>query len=356
MKKFLYGAIYFFVLAMIFKGFLTEAAESMGFNLPTTKTILISNNGGNDWQKPEVKGKDINGGNFFFNTENPSEIFLASNSEIFRIKDKEEVNAFSTKKNIGSGYVSEFIQDPENPNILYLVSNEIGKSTLLVSRDYGENFASIFGAEKNDKISVFKINPVDGNYLYIGTQKGLFLTSDNGGLSWKKKKSFSPSPIKEISVSGASGEIYISLSSKIINLFSSQAVEEVEPATYLSIDGGNSFSSIRKLKGLQVAKITIDDNAGRVYFISGYEIFVYENDKVSSLSLLSSADGSTITAFTISPKNSNILYMAIDNMLYRTIDRGNSWGIINVPTTGRQISDIKINEENPNIILLSINN
>lgn len=357
MKKFLYGAIYFFILAVIFKGFLVKVAESMGIDLPISETVLISNDGGYNWQKPKVPEKTISGENLFFNNQNPSEIFLASNNGIFKIKNEKTTNRNDKiKKTLNSVNISGFIQDPKSPNIFYLVSNGIEKSELFVSYNYGESFRSLFVTKNDNKISVFKINPINSNYLYIGTQGGLFLVSQDKGNSWEKKKSFSPRPIKNIEINQLTGDIYISLSSKIVNLFPPEDVKRLEPTVYLSIDGGNSFSKINKFNGTPINKIEIDNLCGDVYFVSSYNVFFLRKNKISSLNLISQTEKDKITAFTIDPKNPNILYVGVKDILYKTTDKGKSWNTINVPISGKKIKNIKINQENSNVILLSFSN
>lgn len=70
--------------------------------------------------------------------------------------------------------------------------------------------------------------------------------------------------------------------------------------------------------------------------------------------------GSNVTAITVAPSNSNILYAGLQNgRVFRVTFSGGSWSAIDVTTaalTAGQISDIAIHPTNPNIVYVTTSN
>jgi len=69
--------------------------------------------------------------------------------------------------------------------------------------------------------------------------------------------------------------------------------------------------------------------------------------------IVSSSEKNKITAFTVDPKNSNILYVGMGNLIYLSENDGENWQVIEPPTRG-MIEKIKINPADPDTILLSV--
>ncbi|MDD5551707.1 MAG: hypothetical protein PHI88_00900 [Candidatus Pacebacteria bacterium] len=355
MKETISVIIFLLVVFLIFKGFVIDTAEGLGIKIPTSVNVFVSQDNGNSWHKLNTDGAKVSSGNISFNVSDTSFLF-ASNKGIFQ-SEQTKTNLKSKEKAEypKSGHITDFIKDSQNPNIVYLLSRKITGNELFVSYDYGKKFQKIFVLDNKDKISVFKTNPLYGSYLYIGTENGLFLESRDGGRSWEKKKSFFPQPIIELAVNPLRGEIYISLSSKITDIFFSNGAKTYDQKVLVSKNGGNKFIPIKKLNSEVVKIIKVDSLSGKTYFASENKIFVLNGNNLTALGLIIS-EKNKISAFTINPGNSNILYIGVGDVLYITEDGGKSWQTVDSPVKGKRIKSIEVNPENPSNLLLTVEN
>lgn len=357
MKEVLYTIIFLLAVFLIFKGFLVDIAEELGIDLPTSATVFVSENAGSNWEHLDIGKSKVSGENVSFSMQDTLDFSLASSAGVFKIEDSKAVpQNTEIKKDIANGYISDFVQDPLRSNILYLISRNLTGSHLFVSYDYGENFEKIFVVDNEDKITTLEVSPIYPYTLYVGTQKGLFLESNDSGKTWQKKKSFSPQPILDIAINPRNENIYIALSRKVPDLFSIEQTKASNSKVLLSKDRGVSFSQIKKLNDKDILQIEVSSTSSKIYFVSRRKVFVLKGNSLSQLNLIASTKKSKIGAFTISSKNPNILYTGIEDILYRTDNAGKSWRTIESPRKGKKIKNIEISPKNPNIILLSVEN
>jgi len=353
-----YILLCFFIAYLAFEAVLGYLENNFGIRIATGEELFISENKGEDWQALKTPGREvISAKSLVFDPENPQHLYLASAKGIFQSKTQGERFRFQgtvfdteTKPSL----ISECIPDPQRPETIYIVSKEIGGDRVLVSNDGGESFRVIFISEKGDRITAFAIDPFLSRFLYIGTKKGLFLESEDFGRSWRKKIQFSqaitqiaPDPYKE-------GEIYVLLAPIEENPFDYWSYR-IPGRLMIGKNRGEEFKEFEKIKRFgEIKKIVFDPNLrGWVYFVS--DSLLLRSSSTGKIEIVKSLSSSNtkITTFTIDPKNSNILYLGTENVIYRSENKGEDWEIIEPPIKG-EIKEIKINPSDPKVILLSI--
>ena len=355
-----YITLCFLIVFLSLKGILLVLENDYGIEIPTGQKIFISENKGEDWMAVKESHEGIKGvANFAFDFENSSNIYLASAKGILKSTDgggkfKAQDTTFETE--VKPSLISEFVSNPQNSDIIYLISEEMGKNKLLVSNNGGETFKSIYISGTGDEITAFAPDPFFPQYLYIGTEKGLFLKSDDFGNSWDKKQIFSRE-ISQIAVNPHKGfknrEIYVILASFRSNTFSPMS-RSYQPARILvSANWGENFKNFRGDIG-EVNEIVFDPNIkNRIYFISKASVKRLSGSSLEALNLILPSVEDEIHSFTIDPKNSNILYLGAGELLYISENEGENWRVIEPPTKG-EVKEVKINPADSNTLLLSV--
>ena len=376
-KEFGFIFISFFIAYIAFVGILGILREDYGFQIGLGESVFVSSDKGENWLAIEdVENESVGGRNLVFDPRDSDNIYLASVNGIFQSgnsekenKDKkDEKKKFKKEKEIKldkeSSIISEFIYNPENTNVIYIVSEEIGRNKLFISYDKGNSFEPIFVSRGDGKISSFAIDPFLSTKIYIGTKDGIFLESTDNGKSWKERNKFGRM-IEKIKLNPQKqGEIYIILAPVSRSFFDYYNSAEIPRQVFLSKDMGKNFENLSKEvfyndeKGKnktfpEIKNIVFDKNNNQIYFVSDFSILKLRNGKITELKIISASDRSKINAFTISPKNSNILYVGIGEIIYSSFDAGRTWQIIESPKRGN-IKDIKVNPLNVDNLLISI--
>lgn len=82
---------------------------------------------------------------------------------------------------------------------------------------------------------------------------------------------------------------------------------------------------------------------------------VYSREVGSTWDSISQQFDSNIDQFKIAPSNNNIMYLSVDDLLYKTIDGGQTeWMAIQLPENTGNINAITINKDDPNMVALAM--
>ncbi|PIU42898.1 MAG: hypothetical protein COS98_00425 [Parcubacteria group bacterium CG07_land_8_20_14_0_80_35_11] len=356
-KEIGYILISFLIAYLAFEGLLFLLEKDYGIKLPIGEELFLSSNGGENWLAIESPSENvISGKTLSFDPENPQNLYLASPRGILYSTNKGKkfkVNGTKFETETEPVFISEVISPLENPDIIYLISEEIGRNKVLVSYNKGETFRPIFISQKDNKVSAFGADPFFPYTLYLGTQKGNFLKSEDFGSSWEEKKNFSQKIAQIAPNPHQKGEIYVLLSVQERDPFNYWS-QRIPAKIMISYDAANSFREFKtKMNISQAKKIVFDPVINRTYFVSDFSLFKKEGSRIEALKIISSPGQSGIHSFTIDPKNSNILYLGMGELIYKSEDSGKNWGIIETPIRGI-VKEIKINPQDSQTILLSI--
>lgn len=98
-----------------------------------------------------------------------------------------------------------------------------------------------------------------------------------------------------------------------------------------------------------------DPNNSNTLFV-GYQDVWKSTDKGNNWTQLSSWSGSTLRSLAVAPSNSDYIYAATTNTLYKTTDGGTSWSNItgSLPTGSSSISYISVSDSDPNTIWIAM--
>ncbi|HOK35438.1 MAG TPA: hypothetical protein PLL80_02310 [Candidatus Pacearchaeota archaeon] len=356
-----------FIAYLCFLGVFGFLKDNYGIEISLGENLFISEDKGENWVALDTgKQTDVSGVNFAFDSQNPENLYMASAEGIFESSKGKNFSASAItqfKEEEKPALISNFIPDPKEPNTFYLISEEVGQNKLLVSHDKGKTFRLIFIAEGNDRIKTFAVDPFASNKIYLGTEEGGFLRSEDYGNSWKKVIKFSQ-PVGEIVPNPhREGEIYILLSRVAkdpFNFYNNGIPAKVKISndcglTFQAIENKINISKVkRELRNLpEIKDIVIDPSQNRIYFVSDYYLLRSVHDQMELVNLVSFSKENKITTFTVDPKNSNILYLGIGNLMYISENGGENWQIVEPPAKG-EIEEIKINPADPETILISV--
>lgn len=363
----------FSLVFLLSVGLFSMLKANFGIEIPVSSEIFLTEDFGEKWVKiknPVKESLEID--NFVFDPSDPENVYVATVKGVFQTKGgkesyKKEENFYlaSVKKvplkedkNFGKDFlppgqkpalVSKFIYDPHNKNILYFIGEEVGRNKLFKSSDDGENFEPIFISQKDDKITSFEPSPLSSKILYVGTQKGEILRSDDYGNSWEKRGNFF-GRVKQIGVNPVRpDEIYVVTSAEHHPTAIPPDQSFIPGMIYKSTDFGESFKKLEI--DLEIEEVNFAFTQNRVYLVSKFSIAQIEGKKTKYLNLPS---GETeITAFTIDPKNSNILYLGQGGTFYKSYNAGFDWQIIELPKRGK-IEGIVINNRDTSKVMIEM--
>lgn len=215
------------------------------------------------------------------------------------------------------------------PTGIILVGSDL--SGAYISHNKGETFTPIGNVHglMRAHIGGVGFDPANKDKFYIGTEVGLYRTTDCGETFTQVINS---GYISDIVVSKSNPQhVYVAWHSKY---------NTSDAKIYRSINGGSSFesSSSNIPAGLRILKLISDpSNASIIYFVSGKARFasgaarLYRSgDSGLTFSEISGGKGEVMDA-EIDPVSSSIIYMTTyaefpAGNFYKSADYGNSWG------------------------------
>lgn len=161
---------------------------------PTTvytanQRVFRSTNSGSSWS---AISDSLNGGTkvqwLAIHPTTPARIYAASSSKIYKT-----TNGGTNWTNMTTGlpnlYIEQIVVDPNLPSTVYIVFSGTGASHVYKSTNEGTSWTSINGDLPDIPTNCLVVHPGTSNRLYVGTDVGLFVTT-NGGSTWLKETGF----------------------------------------------------------------------------------------------------------------------------------------------------------------------
>ncbi|MEN8119382.1 MAG: glycosyl hydrolase [Bacteroidota bacterium] len=196
-----------------------------------------------------------------------------------------------------------------NQDILYMGSNKFHRSM-----DKAESFETLSGeltkGGKKGNVSYGTLTTIDESSLkfgliYVGTDDGLIHRSDDGGYNWKKLSDELPLDLwvtRVIASKHKESRVYASLNG--------YRWDDFHPYLYMSDDYGKTWKQIGKDLPVEPVNVVKED-----------------------------------------PENENLLYVGTDNGLYVSINRGESFMLMNKGLPAVSVHDIVIHPREKDLII-----
>lgn len=354
----------FFIAYLAFEGLLLLLEKDYGIKFPVGEEIFFSEDGGKAWIVVKLPTREEPRlGKIAFDENDPHLLYIATKEGILHASNKEDgrfrfmakiSNFKAEQKPI---FISKLVFSPHDSENLYFVSKELTKDKIFVSYNKGKDFRPIFISQEGDRISAFAPDPFLFNVLYVGTEKGIFFKSEDFGTSWQKKEDFFQRIGEVILNPHKKGEIYILLSTERPDPFDYWSKRK--PAKIMiSENTGESFSNLTKKFYLSNRKgdfkqIVFDPILDRLYLVCDFSLLREKGNRFEAIVGLPFSKENEIDTFTIDPQNSNILYLGMGGVIYKSEDGGKNWQTIESPTIG-SIKKIQIHPKDSEIILVAV--
>lgn len=246
----------------------------------------------------------------------------------------------------GGEAVSSFAVDPQNSQRIYVASYSRGaRGRILKSKE--EGFYEVYSTiSAGDKVLGVWIDSYDTSIVYAGTQRGLFLESNDFGESWKVKNEFGE-PLFALHMAPSDNRVmYARVSGKI----------------FKTLNGGQSWQDIASPlrstygKDFRVEQIVVDPhNERRIYIATSHGLLRSGNGGASfvRIELLVAGEEPAVSAVGLDKQIQNVIYIGVDSQIHKSEDGGKSWQIKKLDTA-RKISVIRPMPDDPSVIFVGV--
>jgi photosystem II stability/assembly factor-like uncharacterized protein len=228
-------------------------------------------------------------------------------------------------KGMSQGKVNAVLVDAKDKCTVYVARlNQVFK-TVNCGRDWLEMYSQPAG-NTTPVITSLVGDWFNTLVLFAGTNEGDVLRSDDGGAHWRA--------INRVEGTRINGIVIDPRDSRILYVATNGA------GIQKTIDGGTTWITISKefqefSYARTVKMLVLDPNtANRVYAVSKYGILKSEDGGAiwKALTLPSAPQSVDITAFTVNPKNPNVIVYATKSVLVYSADAGVTWASKKLPT------------------------
>ena len=307
--------------------------------------IFKTNNGGSTWQ-------DVTDGittnqvwDIAINPINPQTIYVATGDGIFKTTDGG--NTWNPKnEGITNLWIGSIILDPTNPDVLFAGNWLSGTNWLYKSTNGGDTwFNSSSGLDSTAAITSITIDPVNSSIVYVGTDVGVFKSTD-AAKGWIESKQGVINPyIRDLAIDPADHNIlYAATWGGLLKSF----------------DAGDSWTLISQDFITRFVKtVTFDPSNSHTIYAGVFGGIYKSNDAGESWDFYDNGLIMDVIvalrSIAIDPTNSKIIYVGTyGGGFSKTVDGGCSWysingetGIIDAPWAN---PGIVVNYENPQIL------
>lgn len=286
----------------------------LGGNTTFSAGVVKTTNGGADWtaNNTVLTGKFGTGKNK--NVEKTSTALAGTDVLTLAFENTNTEHVFAGTSTDGV-YVSEnsgdawrqilskisvrsLVVDPKSGDHIYVAGIAAGNGKVLETKDKGKSWLEVYNeASKQNPVNAIALNPSNPSEVVIGLNSGNVVRSTDGGKSWVLVQNLQD-PIVQIVWQGSG--LYILAQTK---------------GLYRSANGSAAFTNMSQ--GLADFTKNNRDTSG-------------DSTKIEDTTIPQTSV-QKYEQFAVSTKNPNLLYVAADNGLYKTIDAGTKWSYVRLP-------------------------
>lgn len=251
----------------------------------------------------------------------------------------------SWKQAVGLGAVSvrDIAVDPNNKCTIFLAVN----NKVLKTEDCSRTWRQVY--YDNDTISTIDsiaVDQYDSRIVYFGISRGDLVKSFDGGESWQTIHRLNDR-IKRIILDPNDSR----------NIF----VMTVKKGIFRTENAGESWTDfneiLKKLKlGLDVKELRLISSEPDTIFIATNYGLLRSGDRGvtwKQIKLIPPEKKAVINAMVVNPLDGNEIYYVTNTVFYRTLDGGENWTPIKLPTT-RASWRLQIDPEKPGTIYMGL--
>lgn len=311
--------------------------------------VHVSTNKGKAWNQmntmltPGANSQNISGvvvNDLVEDPSDPDALYLASQGSglyyTFNV-----AKGWQKVKKLPGGKINAVAVNPKSKCVVYAsVGNKVFKST-----DCNRTWEPVYH-DNDSQVSIdsIAIDHYEPSQVYIGTSRGDLLKTTDRGNSWKPIKRWDNN-INGIHISPHDSRLmFVSIKDK---------------PTFRSENGGKDWTSLKDNmedfpNSHRVRDIDISEHTeGLMFMVTDYGLLKSTDygDSCSKIELLTPEEQAKINAVDVNPQNPDEIYYVTQTTFYRSLNGGESWSTNSLPTS-RHGADLLINPEKPNIIYL----
>jgi len=313
--------------------------------------VFKSANKGDDWvQKVAVatttdKQESIGGVNVVSlnqDPQDPNALYLGTaKSGMFYSYDGGD--SWSRPAQLASGRVASIAVHPKDKCTIYVTSG----NRLLKTEDCSRNWTVTYLDARTDRqTTVVKVDFFNPNTVWVSTDGGDVLKSNDAGRSWSNLQTFKSSVLQLKMVASDSRRIYAATKSNGVWRSDDGGENWLELSkNYREFNGAIEFSDM----ALGVSDPAVVIMASRYGVIRSRDF----GDTWESVDLLTPPRSTIIYSVAVDPKDVNSIYYGTSTTFYRSPNGGVNWIPKKLPTS-RTATILRVDSVNSNVLYLGV--
>lgn len=233
------------------------------------------------------------------------------------------------------------------PEQLYIAVFQNGYGRILKSEDGAQSFREVYVTSRADyPVFSLYVNARNPAHIWAGTGEGLLLFSNDFGESWEKIYEF-PGAIQSILPNPAQrNDIFVST---------------FRDGIFRSFDGGNNWQNLTPQladfsRGEAVEYAVRDPRRPYTLYLATWSGLLRSTNGGSSwqrVNIVIPHDALPVRHISFSSASDNLLYVAAENTVYMSNDRGEEWVVRQLPSN-KNIYTIITKPDEPQVVLVGM--
>ncbi len=309
--------------------------------------VFKSTDGGETWEQKVETGEElridsVSINNIFMDPNNKEILYVSTKSNGLY---KSENAAESWQKVEGdilspNAAVYDLAIEKGNSQVMYLAVLQNGMGELLKTTNGGKEWTRPhIISEAGKAVSAVAIDPFEKNVIYIGTEQGGLMKSENWGKEWVSINWFK-SPVREIIIDYTNNSGIFIRTDKTIFKSTDRGIEWFDLKE--KINSKEKDKENYKVNMSKISSFTMHPNNPLMLYVSYLNFMLRSDDggenwkKLNTITPSQNADGKIpqIKRVGISKADSRIVYYGAGSVVYKSEDFGESWMSYRIPIKG----------------------